>query len=126
MTIRQSPQTDSTQLPPQGSAEKPIRGEAAALAASKMGVAAMNEGQAALKEIQAGSREWMGWAQGAYRANLGAWQALVGCRTVQAAAAIHANLMQEHLRLLMDNGRRTTIAMAKSTRAKSTGGPRDV
>ena len=74
-----------------------------------MGEAAFTEGQAALKGMQAGSKEWAGWAQDAYQANVRAWQALLGCRTAQAAMSIQTNLMQEQLKLLMDNGRRMTM-----------------
>jgi len=96
----------------------PFTGEEAATQASGMGEAVMKDSQEALKEITAGSHEWMEWARKAYGANLKAFQALIGCRTVKAAAAIHANLIQDHVKLMMDSNHRVITAMAKSIGGK--------
>jgi hypothetical protein len=89
-------------------------GEAPALEASGIAQNAINEGEAALKGMQAGSREMLGWAHDAYQVNVKAWRALAGCRTAPEAMAVHGRLMQDHLKLLMDNAGRMTMATWKT------------
>jgi hypothetical protein len=98
---------------PTGPAEALLR-EAAALDASGIAQTAIDEGEAALKGMQAGSREMMGWAHEAYQVNVKAWRALAGCRTGPEAMAVHGRLMQDHLKLLMDNAGRMTMATWKT------------
>jgi hypothetical protein len=98
--------------------DQPLLGEAAAIEGSGMGRAVLDEGAVALKGMQAGSREWLGWAQAAYEANVGAWQALAGCRGTLAAMAVHSRLMQDHLKLLMDHGGRMTAWTTAPRNAK--------
>jgi hypothetical protein len=99
---------------------KPSEGEAAALEASGMGQAAVEETQAAFKGAQAASREWARWALGAYEANVRAWHALLGCRSIEAAISIQSTLAQEHVRLLAENGLRARKAALKTTFKRQT------
>ena len=112
MTDHQNGQSSApkAQGPGQAEASALRMGAQSALEAEEMAQAAMNEGEAALKGMQAGSREWMAWAQDAYQANAKAWQALLRCRTAQAALSIQAALLQEHIKLLSDNSRRMSTS----------------
>ena len=78
------------------------------------GATAATESETALKEIQAGSQEWIGWARDACQANVKAWQALLSCRTAQAAMTVQTNLAQQHMRLLMGHGRHMTAAFLQA------------
>jgi hypothetical protein len=91
-----------------------LLGETAALEASGIAQTAIDEGAAALKGMQAGSREMLGWAHEAYQVNVKAWRALAGCRTAPEAMLVHSRLVQDHLKLLMENGGRMTMATWKT------------
>jgi len=108
---------DSQQDGQNGSAKAPHRPQTASQLegqieqeAAEMVRAVVDEGQAEIKEMQAVSREWMTWAQDAYQINVKAWQALLSCRTAQAALSIQGALLQEQLKLLAKNGQRMTAS----------------
>jgi hypothetical protein len=76
-----------------------------ALASADMAQEALDEGEAAAKRLHVNSIDWFDWAQASYAANIKAWIALFGCRSVPAAMAVQSSLFQEQTKIFVDHGR---------------------
>lgn len=73
---------------------------------SSRNIEAVSESSAVLAQgMQDISREWMGLAKARLQKNLDAFEALMGCRSLQDVMAVHSDLMRDNLELALKNGR---------------------
>jgi hypothetical protein len=98
----------------QGSARE--MGQAAQQAGMSLGAAA-DYGAAVTEGFRDGSQAWMSWAQDSVRLNLEGWQALMGCRTAPAAAAVQGRMVQDQVNLLLLGSRRISEAGTRTAKA---------